>query len=106
MNTARFRVAATILSLAQLFAAPGAAIAEAPAPATVVRHTLHVEGMVGDSCPVLITAALRHVDGIHHVEASYATRSATVEYDPGRIGLQRIRRTILRQAGFETTVAQ
>ena len=62
--------------------------------------------MIGDSCPVLITSALKRVDGVHHVEASYATHSATVEYDPQRVSLDQIRGTIRRQAGFDTTLAE
>jgi copper chaperone CopZ len=96
-----------MIVLAQLVAAPGAVLAEAAGeirPAVTARSTLQVEGMVGEACPVLITSALGRVEGVRHVEASYDTHSATVDYDAAQVSLEQIRDTILRQAGFRTRV--
>ena len=106
MKSTKLRIAASIVVLAQLLAAPAAVMADSIRPAAIARNTLHVAGMIGDSCPVLITSALKRVDGVHHVEASYATHSATVEYDPQRVSLDQIRGTIRRQAGIDTTLAE
>ena len=106
MKSTRNLIAATVVSLLPLIVAPGTALADAAAPSSMARKVLHVDGMVGDSCPVLITSALKRVEGVTHVEASFPTHSATVEYDPQRVSLDQIRRTIHRQAGFDTTVAE
>ena len=108
MKTTLTLFLAPLIVIAQLVAAPGSAMAQTDdvaRPQTTARATLHVDGMVGEACPVLITSALKRVDGIHHVEASYATHSASVEYDANRIGLDQIRDTIRSRAGFETEVA-
>ena len=107
MKTIQILVAQLIV-VAQLFAAPGTALARAGdeiRPDTTARAILHVDGMVGESCPVLITSALKRVKGIRHVEASYASHSATVEYDAGLVSLDQIRETIRRKSGFETEIA-
>lgn len=108
MKSAILRVVTLLLILVQLAAAPGTVLAQAggdPRPDTTARATLHVNGMVGESCPVLITSALKRVAGVRHVEASYATRSASIEYEPGRISLAQIRAAIRDRAGFETEPA-
>jgi len=106
MRTATLLLIAQLVVAVQLVAAPGTVLAaDAIQPATTARATLNVDGMVSESCPVLLTAALKRVDGVHHVEASYASHSATVEFDPQRISLDDIRRTIKRQAGFDTAIA-
>ncbi len=107
MRKAAILLIAQLVVIAHLAAAPGRALAgggEVPQSATA-HATLNVDGMVSESCPVLLTSALKRVDGVHHVEASYASHSATVEYDPQRVSLDEIRRTIKRQAGFDTAIA-
>jgi len=108
MRNATILLIARLVVIAQLFAAPGRALAgsaDAPQPDTTARAMLNVEGMVSESCPVLLTSALKRVEGVRHVEASYATHSATVEYDPQRISLDDIRRTIKSRVGFDTVIA-
>jgi copper chaperone CopZ len=99
---------AQLIVLAQLFAAPGTVLAQgsgAPQPDTTTRATLQVRGMIGETCPVLIESALKRLDGVRHVQASYAEHSATIDYDAQRVSLDQIRRTIRRDAGFETELA-
>lgn len=99
---------AHLIVLAQLFAAPGTVLAQgsgAPHPQTTARATLAVKGMVGETCPVLIESALKRIDGVRHVEASYAEHQATVDYDPQRVSLGQIRTTIRQDAGFDTEPA-
>ena len=106
MKSTRNLIAATVVSLLPLIVAPGTALADAAAPSSMARKVLHVDGMVGDSCPVLITSALKRVESATHVEARFATHSAIVVYDPQSVSQDQIGRTIHRQAGFDTTVAE
>ncbi len=108
MRTELKRLAAGAVLLAQLLAAPGTVLAQgsgAPQPETTARATLHVKGMVGEACPVLIESALKRMEGVRHVEASYAEHKATIDYDPGRVSLDRIRTAIRSKAGFDTEPA-
>ena len=96
---------AQLVVFAQLLATPSILLAQDSDAAITTRATLQVRGMIGESCPVLIAAALKRLDGVHHVQASYAEHSATIDYDAQRVSLDQIRRTIRRDAGFETELA-
>ena len=97
---------AQLVVLAQLLATPSILLAQgSDAAAITTRATLQVRGMIGATCPVLIESALKRLDGVRHVQASYAEHSATIDYDAQRVSLDQIRRTIRRDAGFETELA-
>jgi copper chaperone CopZ len=96
---------AQLVVFAQLLATPSILLAQDSDAAITTRATLQVRGMIGESCPVLIESALKRLDGVRHVQASYAEHSATIDYDAQRVSLDQIRRTIRRDAGFETELA-
>lgn len=104
MQTVLAQILRQLIIVAQLIAAPASVMAQS-GPDTTARATLHVDGMVGEHCPVPIVSALKRIDGVHRAEASYATHSARVEYDPDRGSLAQIREAIRRWAGFETQIA-
>jgi len=69
---------------------------------TLARITLHVEGMVGTGCPVLLEAALRRQPGVRSVDARLARQDAVVEYDARLTSVEAIRAAIKDKAGFDT----
>lgn len=54
---------------------------------TVVgEEKLHCEG-----CEQRVDRALKRLDGVREVEASYQTQRVEVEYDPGQVGEEQLR---------------
>jgi copper chaperone CopZ len=54
---------------------------------TVVgEEKLHCEG-----CEQRVGRALKRLDGVREVEASYRSQRVEVDYDPGRVGEEEIR---------------
>jgi mercuric ion binding protein len=90
-----------ILALQILLAPALAAAQDAPA-----RSTLHIDGMVSETCPVLVRSAVSRIPGVRNVEASFKTKSATVEYDANTTTLAEIRQIIRDKAGLDSEVAQ
>ncbi len=60
------------------------------------EEKLHCEG-----CEQRVGRALKRLDGVREVEASYRTQRVEVEYDPGRIDQGQLRER-LELLGYET----
>ncbi len=56
--------------------------------ATVVQVRFPVEGMTCASCVNRVERYVRKVDGVEQAHVNLATESASVRYDPGRVGLE------------------
>ena len=67
-------------------------------PAIQVRFP--VEGMTCASCVNRIERYLRKVDGVEQADVNLATESASVRYDPARVGLDDLARAV-DAAGYE-----
>lgn len=71
-----------------------------PPPATpIVSVDLPVTGMTCAGCALTITRALRGVPGVVQADVNFATRRATVQYEPGRTKYETLAAAV-RQAGY------
>lgn len=64
-----------------------------PAPlaeAELKTTTLHVEGMVCDSCEGAIKAEVEKLDGVASCVADHEAKSATIRHDPGRASVDAV----------------
>jgi Cu+-exporting ATPase len=59
------------------------------------RIQLEIEGMTCASCAARIEKKLNRLDGVE-ASVNYATEQASVSFDPGRVGLEQLIRTIER----------
>lgn len=82
--------------------APQALAADKARQSTLVN--LQVDGMYSPSCPRILQSAVRKIDGVHRVEASLETHSATVAFDADKTTVEQIQRIIRDQAGFDTSL--
>lgn len=90
------------------------ALIGALALSTLLPHTAHaedsktvtflVQGMVTKNCPVLVRAAVSKMKGVKSVDASLATKSATVEYFASATSPQQIQKVIKDRVGFDTQI--
>jgi mercuric ion binding protein len=87
---------AATLALAGLGIAPLSAAPAAQPPAQGALHlktvTLAVSGMTCGLCPITVRAALQHVPGVESARADFATRTATVTFDPRRTDVSALTR--------------
>jgi Cu+-exporting ATPase len=61
---------------------------------------LKVTGMVCAACTAAIEKALKNLDGVSRAEINLGTEMASVEYDPEKLGLVDIEKTI-RDVGYD-----
>ena len=64
--------------------------------------SLKITGMTTPTCPVLLTSAVEKIDGVKSVSASLEHNSATIEFDESQITLEKIRKIIQNQVGFDS----
>ncbi len=83
-------------------AARPAANAASPPPQGAEAF-LRIEGMHCSSCEILIERCAAGIEGIHSVSSSYATSTARIVYDPGRIREADLPRAIGR-AGYRASL--
>ncbi|MFA5914644.1 MAG: heavy-metal-associated domain-containing protein [Burkholderiales bacterium] len=62
--------------------------------------TLGISGMTCGGCVRSVTNVLKALDGVAKAEVSLEQRSAVVDYDPGKVGLDQLKRSV-EEAGFE-----
>ena len=62
--------------------------------------TLGISGMTCGGCVRSVTNVLTALDGVAKADVSLEKRSAVVDYDPGKVGLEQLKRSI-EEAGFE-----
>ena len=62
--------------------------------------TLGISGMTCGGCVRSVTNVLTALDGVAKAEVSLEKRSAVVDYDPGKVGIEQLKRSVV-EAGFE-----
>jgi copper chaperone len=62
--------------------------------------TLGISGMTCGGCVRSVTTVLTALDGVAKADVSLEKRSAVVDYDPGKVGLEQLKRSVV-EAGFE-----
>ena len=87
------------LALAAFSAASFLAVAQA-AEKTV---TLSVPGMYCEMCPLTVSKALKKVNGVEKVKASYEAKEAVVTFDDAKASVQALEKATAN-AGYPSTV--
>lgn len=62
--------------------------------------TLGISGMTCGGCVRSVTNVLTALDGVAKADVSLEQRSAVVDYDPEKVGIEQLKRSIV-QAGYE-----
>jgi len=62
--------------------------------------TLGISGMTCGGCVRSVTNVLKALDGVAKAEVSLEKNNAVVDYDPGKVGVEQLRRSVV-EAGFE-----
>lgn len=64
------------------------------------KAEIKISGMTCAMCVKAVEKALRQTPGVHSAEVNLGNETASVEYDPGRVGLAEMEGSI-REAGYE-----
>ena len=64
--------------------------------------TLGVSGMTCGGCVRSVSKVLNAMDGVAKADLSLDKRCAVVDYDPGKLGVEQLKRAV-QEAGYETT---
>lgn len=64
--------------------------------------TLGISGMTCSGCVRSVSKVLNTLDGVVKSEVSLDDRRAVVDYDPGKLGVDQLKRAI-EEAGYEVT---
>ena len=62
--------------------------------------TLGISGMTCGGCVRSVSNVLKALDGVVKAEVSLEKNNALVEYDPGKVQVEQLRRSV-EEAGFE-----
>lgn len=62
--------------------------------------TLGISGMTCGGCVRSVTNVLKALDGVAKAEVSLEKNNAVVDYDPGKVGIDQLKRSVV-EAGFE-----
>jgi len=62
--------------------------------------TIPIKGMMCQGCLAKIEAALKKIDGVQAVKASFEQRSVEVTYDDSKVTIEQLHKAI-RKAGFK-----
>jgi copper chaperone len=62
--------------------------------------TLGISGMTCGGCVRSVTNVLTALDGVAKADVSLEKRSAVVDYDPARVAVEQLKRSVV-EAGFE-----
>jgi len=62
--------------------------------------TIEISGMTCGGCVRSVTNVLKALDGVAKAEVSLEKNNAVVDYDPGKLGLEQLKRSVV-EAGFE-----
>lgn len=82
-----------------------ASMALLPAHAGSRTVTLSVPGMDCEVCPITIRKALKKVDGVEKVTASFEKKEAVVTFDDARTSVDALRNATAN-AGYPSTMKQ
>ena len=64
--------------------------------------TLEISGMTCGGCVRSVGNVLKALDGVAKAEVSLEKNSAVVEYDPDKVAIEQLKRSV-EEAGFEVT---
>lgn len=64
--------------------------------------TLNISGMTCGGCVRSVGNVLKALDGVAKADVSLEKASAVVDYDPDKVGLDQLKRSV-EEAGFEIT---
>ncbi len=64
--------------------------------------TLGISGMTCGGCVRSVTNVLAALEGVAKADVSLDKQCAVVDYDPGKLGVAQLKRTI-EEAGYEVT---
>ena len=64
--------------------------------------TLGISGMTCGGCVRSVGNVLKALDGVANAEVSLEKNNAVVDYDPGKVGIEQLKRSV-EEAGFEVT---
>jgi len=67
--------------------------------------TLSVPGMYCEMCPATVSKALKKVNGVEKVAASFETKEAVVTFDDAKTNVDALRKATAN-AGYPSTVKQ
>ena len=76
-----------------------------PAYAESKTVTLSVPGMTCELCPITISKALKKIDGVERVGASFEAKEAVVTFDDAKTSVDALRKATAN-AGYPSTVKQ
>jgi mercuric ion binding protein len=76
-----------------------------PAHANDKTVTLSVPGMYCEMCPATVSKALKKVDGVEKVAASFETKEAVVTFDDAKTDVDALRKATAN-AGYPSMVKQ
>lgn len=62
--------------------------------------TLGISGMTCGGCVRSVTNVLKALDGVAKADVSLEKNCAVVDYDPGKLGVEQLKRSVV-EAGFE-----
>ena len=62
--------------------------------------TLGISGMTCGGCVRSVTNVLKALDGVAQADVSLERNNAVVNYDPGKVGIDQLKRSVV-EAGFE-----
>src|SRR5947207_13754124 len=77
-------------------------IERAPTPSSIQRVDLPVGGMNCASCAARIEKTLNGLPGVDSASVNFATSTATVQYDPARVGVPELCAAV-QDAGYTAT---
>ena len=77
----------------------------APAYANDKTVTLSVPGMFCEMCPATVSKALKKVDGVEKVAASFETKEAVVTFDDAKTSVDALRKATA-DAGYPSMLKQ
>lgn len=60
---------------------------------------LEVTGMVCDGCAETVAKLVKELNGVHKAEIVFDTASASIDYDPNHVTIDRIQQ-VVKEAGF------
>ena len=66
------------------------------------KVTLGISGMTCGGCVRSVTNVLSALDGVTKAEVSLEKHNAVVDYDPGKVGVEQLKRSVA-EAGFDVT---
>ena len=64
--------------------------------------SLGISGMTCSGCVRSVSKVLNALDGVAKADVSLDQRCAVVNYEPGKVGVEQLKRTI-EKAGYEVT---